>query len=173
MHICGCLAVASVVLLRNDLVTANEERRELREIFVEMDTDKTGTISFTEFRAAMENRCRNVDMKIEETFQNIDVTGNDQINYTEFLAATTTMRIREDHIEAAFKRFDKNRSGFIEIENLREVLGDTCTQDEIGELMRRADCNGDGSVSYSDFVSFVRQHLIFDVQLSEELRSDV
>ena len=60
----------------------------------------------------------------------------------------------------AFKVFDKDGNGFISSVELRHVmtnLGEKLTDDEVDEMIREADVDGDGQVNYDEFVKMMLQ----------------
>jgi len=62
----------------------------------------------------------------------------------------------EDDIRAAFRVFDKEANGFIPAAELRHVmtsLGEGLTEEEVDEMIRNADADGDGQVKYDEFVT--------------------
>ena len=57
----------------------------------------------------------------------------------------------EEEIREAFRVFDKDGNGFISAAELRHVmtnLGEKLTDDEVDEMIREADIDGDGQVNY-------------------------
>jgi hypothetical protein len=61
----------------------------------------------------------------------------------------------EEEILEAFKVFDKDGNGFISAAELRHVmtnLGEKLTDEEVDEMIREADIDGDGQINYEEFV---------------------
>ena len=56
--------------------------------------------------------------------------------------------------------FDKDKSGYIDAKEIRTVtttLGEKLTDKEVEEFMREADIDGDGRLSYNEFVNMMLQ----------------
>ena len=61
----------------------------------------------------------------------------------------------------AFKIFDRNRDGYIDMKELRKVtamLGTMLTQEEIEDFMAEADKNGNGKLDYDEFVKMLMSY---------------
>lgn len=78
--------------------------------------------------------------------------------YTEFLAATleTHGYIEEERVAAAFDRLDSDDSGYISRENLRELLGEGCAEEEIDDIIKSVDKNADGKSKWSNVFLIAR-----------------
>lgn len=64
----------------------------------------------------------------------------------------------EEEIREAFRVFDKDGNGFISAAELRHVmtnLGEKLTDEEVDEMIREADIDGDGQVNYEGLYSRV------------------
>jgi len=65
----------------------------------------------------------------------------------------------EEQIREAFKVFDKNGTGFIEIAELRHVLttlGEKLTTQEVDGVMKEADADADGKINLQDFLRVMK-----------------
>jgi Ca2+-binding EF-hand superfamily protein len=65
------------------------------------------------------------------------------------MARTTKEPDAEEEMRQAFNVFDHDRNGSISIDELRQVmhsLDETLTDDQIDEMMKEADLNGDGTI---------------------------
>lgn len=81
--------------------------------------------------------------------------GNGTIDFQEFVAmmARQMKSPQDEEIELreSFKVFDKNGDGFISASELRQVmttLGEKLTDEEVNEMIKEADVDGDGKVNY-------------------------
>ena len=64
-------------------------------------------------------------------------------------------------LKEAFKIFDKNKNGFIEMKELRMVtttLGQKLTEEEFQEFWREAHVNHDGKLDYMEFVEMITKY---------------
>jgi len=62
-----------------------------------------------------------------------------------------TPQEEEIELQESFRVFDKNGDGYISTSELRQVmltLGEKVSDDELAEMIREADFNGDGRVDY-------------------------
>lgn len=137
--------------------STSSEILSLKRAFKKFDTENNGVLSFEEFKKALENL--NYDeATMSEIFDSIDVNQNGYIMYTEWLAATIEAHghIEEDRIAEAFDRLDSDDTGYISRANLKEVLGKDSSPEEIEEIIKAADLNKDGKISYQEFLQSFR-----------------
>lgn len=82
------------------------EVKELSNLFKQLDTDFSGTITIDELIKGLQDY-DNKD-KLVEILRGADTDGSGDINYSEFLAATMDDQIymREDYLKNAFQMFD-------------------------------------------------------------------
>jgi calcium-dependent protein kinase len=136
---------------------SNEERAQVRDAFIAMDENKKGTITLLELKKVLQDQFHVPNEEIQNIFQALDQNHDDEIHYSDFLAAMVGARINmhDDHLRSAFRKFDVDNSGYITKENLREVLGDTYEGETVDNLLAEADLLQDGRISYQEFVSYL------------------
>ena len=140
-----------------DLLTP-DEIGELKEIFIQHDTNGDGCIATTELGTVLHA------MKIfvsEADLQNyildIDPDGYGLIDFCELLSLIVR-KVRcpdpdEDLLEA-FKVYDRDGNGYITANELQDVLtklGEEVTVSEVKAIIDEADTDGDGMINYADF----------------------
>eukprot|EP00928_Gymnodinium_smaydae_P063656 TRINITY_DN47174_c0_g1_i1.p1 TRINITY_DN47174_c0_g1~~TRINITY_DN47174_c0_g1_i1.p1 ORF type:complete len:558 (-),score=122.34 TRINITY_DN47174_c0_g1_i1:50-1723(-) len=135
-----------------------EERAAVRDAFIEMDTSRRGTITLKEFQHVLSTRFKIEDVAAQRIFAALDTSGDQEIQYTEFLAAMVNTRIavHDDLLMRTFHRFDVDNTGVISIANLKVVLGEQFNGEQVEQLLREADINGDGEISCEEFMGFLK-----------------
>ena len=90
-----------------------------------------------------------------------DADGNGTIDFAEFVgmmpAATRNERAEnaEEEMLEAFQIFDADGNGNISADELRQImenLGERLTQEEVEDMVKEADIDGDGQINYEEFV---------------------
>nr|DAD41718.1 TPA_asm: hypothetical protein HUJ06_016041 [Nelumbo nucifera] len=118
---------------------SEEEIKGLQQMFYNMDTDRSGTITYEELKTGLSRLgSKLTENEIKQLMDAADVDKNGTIDYIEFVAATMHRHRleQEDSLFKAFQYFDKDGSGFITRDELRHALtqyrmGDEATIDEI------------------------------------------
>merc|ERR1719327_1602704 len=118
----------------------NEERTELRDAFLAMDKTKSGTITLVEFKAVIEERFELTDAQVQGIFSTVDMSNTHEIQYSEFLAAMVASRVamHDDLLKGTFRRFDTDNTGYIELSDLKTVLGETFEGEQVATLLAEA-----------------------------------
>jgi len=138
--------------------STTEEIADLRKAFDVYDTGNNGTISFEEFRAAMQSASNGKysDEDVQKIFDSVDTGHDNEIYYLEFLAATIEARgrITEERLADAFDRLDCDDSGTISRENFKSILGKEYSDEKVDEFLREVDEDGDGVISFKEFMKY-------------------
>lgn len=141
---------------------STDEIEEIKEAFDIFDVDKSGAISVQELLKAMTTL--GFDSKNPDIFnmiQDMDEDGTGEIEFPDFLDMMTA-RISENNtkedLERVFKLFDNDRTQEITVENLKRVarqLGEDISDEELKEIVQRADLDGDGRLTFEDFYQVI------------------
>ncbi|EDV42926.1 uncharacterized protein Dana_GF16772 [Drosophila ananassae] len=141
-----------------------EQVAEFKEAFIQFDKDGTGKISTRELGAVMRALGQNpTESELQDMIAEIDNDPNGQIDFNEFcsmMAKQMRETDTEEEMREAFKIFDRDCDGFISPAELRFVminLGEKVTDEEIDEMIREADFDGDGMINYEEFVWMIGQ----------------
>ncbi|KAE8718351.1 Calcium-dependent protein kinase 24 [Hibiscus syriacus] len=127
------------------------------EMFNMMDTDDDGHLSFEELRDGLEKLGHSVeDPDVKMLMESADVDGSGTLTYDEFVTmAVHLRRIGDDQLSQAFRYFDKNQTGYIEFDELKEALlqDDNSPNNEqlIKDIMLDVDKDKDDRISYQEF----------------------
>ncbi|KAL6583919.1 Calcium-dependent protein kinase 10 [Orobanche minor] len=139
-----------------------EEVAVIRDMFVLMDTNNDGKVTYEELKAGLRRvGSQLAEPEIKLLMDVADVDGNGVLDYGEFVAVTIHLQRTEndEHIRKAFKFFDLDDSGYIELDELREALVDESGEpdlDVVNNIMREVDTNKDGQISYDEFVAMMK-----------------
>lgn len=137
----------------------NKMIRKLTEIFKELDESGEGLLSKEELKKGYKKYFSDqlTDKEFDEIMKTIDQDKSGEISIEEFLRATVNYEslIAEKNLKYAFDYFDKDHSGTLSPDEIRDVLGldmnDTKTKNLVKEIMKDIDTNGDGLISYEEF----------------------
>jgi calcium-dependent protein kinase len=85
----------------------------------------------------------------------MDKDCNNYVDYSEFLTASVskTKLLGNGNLDTAFSLFDKDNSGEITIEELKQVFDlSGCRDNQIWiDIMHEVDADGDGVISFHEF----------------------
>ena len=134
-----------------------EQIAELKEAFSLFDKDGDGAITTKELGTVMRSLGHNpTKAELQDMINEVDA-GNGTLDFPEFLSLMARkmkdIEIEEDLVQP-FKLFDKNGNGLISAAELRHaitIFGEKLI-DEVDEIIREAEINGDGHINYEEFV---------------------
>ncbi|KAH9738635.1 calmodulin-7 [Citrus sinensis] len=127
----------------------DDQISEFKEAFSLFDKDGDGCITTKELGTVMRSLGQNpTEAELQDMINEVDADGNGTIDFPEFLNLM-------EELKEAFRVFDKDQNGFISAAELRHVmtnLGEKLTDEEVDEMIREADVDGDGQINYEEFV---------------------
>ncbi|CAH1445702.1 calcium-dependent protein kinase 7 [Lactuca sativa] len=139
-----------------------EEVAGIKQGFDLMDTNKQGKINLAELKAGLQKLGHQIaDADLQILMEAGDVDKDGFLNYGEFVAISVHLRKmgNDDHLKDAFAFFDKNQSGYIEVEELREALADedeANNEEVISAIIHDVDTDKDGKISFEEFTAMMK-----------------
>merc|ERR1712187_535014 len=151
----------------------DEAIEQLRNIFMSIDKDNSGTLTVDEMEEAV---CQLGVGQMEQAgmikvMRALDPSGSGSVEYTEFLAATMKrdQYLKEDVCKSAFIRLDIDGDGIISRRDLSKLLDDQDLLRSCGlagrtfselvnfleHIMKEVDGNNDGGVSFAEFMELM------------------
>ncbi|VEN57506.1 unnamed protein product, partial [Callosobruchus maculatus] len=141
---------------------SEEQVAEFKEAFMLFDKDEDGTITVAELGVVMRSLGqRPTETELRDMVNQVDSDGNGTIEFNEFLQMMSKKMKDadgEEELREAFRVFDKNNDGLISSNELRHVmtsLGERLSEEEVDDMIKEADLDGDGQVNYEEFVTIL------------------
>ena len=146
----------------NEPNLSDDKVNEFKEAFDIFDKDKDGFITTKELGDIMKNLGQSPsEAELQDMINEVDIDGNGTIDFQEFLGLMARkMRDTdsEEELVEAFKVFDRDGNGLIspnELQHVMTSLGENVTADEVEEMIKEADLDGDGHINYEEFVRMI------------------
>ncbi|XP_039142595.1 calcium-dependent protein kinase 33-like isoform X1 [Dioscorea cayenensis subsp. rotundata] len=141
---------------------SEEDIKGLQQMFKNMDTDQSGTITYEELKVGLSRLgSRMTENEIRQLMDAADVDKNGSIDYIEFITATMHRHRldNDENLYKAFQYFDKDGSGYITRDEIKQAMqeygmGDDATIDEI---IDDVDTDKDGRIDFEEFVAMMRK----------------
>ncbi|KAL0346249.1 UNVERIFIED_CONTAM: Calcium-dependent protein kinase [Sesamum radiatum] len=139
-----------------------EEVAGIKEGFQLMDTGNKGKIDINELRTGLHklgHQIPEADLLVLMEAGDVDKDG--YLDCGEFVAISVHLRKmgNEDHLRKAFDFFDRNETGYIEIEELRDAFADEAeptSEEVINAIIQDVDTDKDGRISYEEFAAMMK-----------------
>lgn len=139
-----------------------DHRRQLRDIFSRFDMDSDGSLTLLELAALL----RSLGLKpsgdqMHALLSNMDSNGNGTVEFEELAAAIAPLMseqalVNQEQLLDVFRSFDRDGNGYISAAELARSMarmGQPLTFCELNAMMREADTNGDGVISFNEFAA--------------------
>ncbi|KAJ1963296.1 calmodulin-like 3, partial [Dipsacomyces acuminosporus] len=139
------------------------QNTELRDAFSAFDRNSDGNITIKELGSLLSSLGENFsEPGLQNMASEADTDGNGTIDFSEFvslMALRSAEKAQKGEIKEAFRVFDKDGNGVISAAELQAVmtnLREKLTSEEADGIIREADGNGDGQLSYEEFAKMMR-----------------
>jgi calcium-dependent protein kinase len=134
----------------------------MKSMFLNFDTDHTGTITRDNFRRALtkDSTLALSEQELWKIFDSLDVAHDGEIHYSEFIAAMlhSRLKISDEVARETFELFDVSRTGLITCKDLERVFGaDGFEEVDFATLISQ--CNGgdiERGITFEQFDELLR-----------------
>lgn len=130
--------------------TSSQERRQLRDAFLELSDAQGGTVCVSEIEAIVKKHfdCNGKTQEVILALQDFDINKSGRIHYSDFLAAMMAIEQRTSTVASTFRQFDVSGQGVLETADLGAVLGPGYSSSGI---FREVGCEKNGSMTLQEF----------------------
>ncbi len=138
----------------------DEQVEKLWSAFKVFDEDGNGGISAEELGLVMRSLGQTPnDIDLRDLIKEVDVDLSGIIDFEEFKALMVSRQgDRTSRLHLAFSVFDENNSGEITADEMRTVMSQFgLTDEELDEMVKEIDHDGDGSIDFEEFCQLVPQ----------------
>ncbi|XP_061374612.1 calcium-dependent protein kinase 24-like [Gastrolobium bilobum] len=142
----------------------DEQVDGFKQMFDMMDKDKNGNLSFDELKDGLSMIGHAIpDPDVQMLMDAADIDGNGTLNCEEFITMSVHLRKigSDEHLSKAFSYFDKNQSGYVEFEELKDALsnddpGASINDQVIKDIINDVDLDKDGRISFEEFKAMMK-----------------
>ena len=144
-----------------------EDVKQIKEAFDLFDADKSGQVEISELKEALSNIGLTTESAtLNNIMESLDTDHSGQVDFDEFfnlLATKASIGESEADLKKVFDLFTGGKSDTIDMETLkgisRELNDLNMTENEMREMIKRADTNNDGKVTFKDFYNIMTKKL--------------
>lgn len=136
---------------------SEEEITALEAVFKEMNIEGDGILKPKQFVTVLQQQGVDIDeptLRRHLRMGDGEDVGIDLDDFIQLMAIHLRRKLSVEDARLAFSSFDLNNDGYIDKEELAqamEMIGFKMTPDEIEEMIREADKDGDGKISFDEF----------------------
>jgi calcium-dependent protein kinase len=144
---------------------ANVNAGSLKLLFKKMDKNGDGRLSYEEVKDGFLTYFNDHDIKnnLDEIVSVMNANDNHYIDYDEFIRVFIDIKkiANEQHLKEAFDFFDIDKSGFISVDELKQILNTDGerNKDVIEKIINDLDTNDDKMISFEEMKEKINSNL--------------
>ena len=144
---------------------SEQEICELHELFNIFDIDSDGSIEASQLGMLM-NALKQypTQEELNQIIKETDIDNTNQIYFNQFLKIMAkrikdTKDDEDKYLKSLFLSLDRNNNGLISIHEIRYIVthsSENLSEKDIEIIMKEADTDGDGYISYEEFMMIMK-----------------
>lgn len=144
-------------------LVSKEVVNKMNAEFRVLDKNGDGKLSKEELLSAYEKimNAEKARLEVDKIMSNIDSNESGFIDYSEFISACMKAEevLNEENLRMAFKIFDKDASGKLTVQEVKDLLGASVGNEEaINILLKEIDSDEDGEIDVKEFENVMFRH---------------
>lgn len=163
-----------------NIAITDEKQATLRQTFDDMDLDRNGKISFGEFEEFMVKSGTMTREAAEKVFNSVDIDKDREMSFNELLLTVADHQLRNvnERMHKMFLVIDVNGDGFLSPKEIKDYFSQNLKDDtlikeldlgsQLDAIVREADKNGDGKISFGEFVRVMNPDAFKAVEEDDE-----
>jgi len=153
-----------------------QSQEHVRKHFNRLDKDGDGKLDVEELKAlliSMGFDKNTSNTEAAEMLRQADENGDGVIEFEEFVGLwqRKLLSVSDKYMRSVFGILDNDNSGYIELNELKELLGEDQTQQSLVDMLQEVDVNKDGKISYDEFKDAMKEVIGFDGAIRKEFSS--
>jgi len=142
-----------------------DEIREIFSIFQLIDESGDGRITKEELIKGLtihNPSLQNIEDEVDKIFTNLDTDQNGFIEFEEFARVLIDKKklLTQENLAFSFNFFDKDGSGDITVQELKDVFGKSANNDKLQKLIDEIDIDKDGVISFLEFTLMMKKIIV-------------
>lgn len=142
-----------------------EQVEGFKKAFNMFDKEKKGHIATRQIGTLLRTMGQAFEERdLRDLIAEVDQDGSGEIEFDEFLTLVARFVVEDDkakmeqELREAFRLYDKQGNGYINVSDLREILralDDNITEEELDEMIAEIDTDGSGTVDFDEFMEMM------------------
>lgn len=144
------------------IIAAQMSEQEIRDLKDMLDASGAATAALNALKADIQNDPHLKESEVKIAIEATGVDGKGNVDYGKFAAATVHLQRMDnfdDYLRKAFRHFDRDGSGFIDMEELQHGLADDLGPNEgdvLQDILKEVDVDKDGKISFEEFAQMMQ-----------------
>ena len=139
------------------------EFSHIKDNYKKFSKNKSGEVDIEELKEALNSfNIELKDEKINEIFSKVDKKGKISIDFDQLIEDITNgIDLNSDCLSSIFLYLlgDDATIDALELKHIKDLCGNTYSDEEIEEMFKRADFDGDGRINFEDFCKIVGERI--------------